>query len=153
MGRERFYAEDFGGVMSSKQEIHTKLVRRDCSPMWRFPRDKCVDLFLGDSVDFRPCTTCDDTNRSRPFWAKVECFNRAIQRSPQFSHELFLRQQRACFQSNESSFFLEEWLRRFEPKRRGKLSVVANHWMDVERKVRAVKCDIIFEGKFQLPSQ
>jgi len=64
MRRQRFDAENFGGVMSAEQEIHPKLIGRHCCPMRRFPCDKCVDSILRKLVDFRAGAAGNDPDCS-----------------------------------------------------------------------------------------
>ena len=49
---QRFYAEDFRGVMSTEQKIHAEFFGGNDCPVRSFAGDKRVDVFLRDPVDF-----------------------------------------------------------------------------------------------------
>src|SRR5207248_98240 len=74
MRRERFYAENFGGVMSTEQEIHPKFVGRYRRPMWRFAGDKGVDPLLRNLVDFRAGAAGNDPDCSSFLWTNMKAF-------------------------------------------------------------------------------
>ena len=57
------------------------------------------------------------------------------------------------FQTDRLTFFFKERLRGFQAKRSRKLCVISDLRMDIEREMRAVERDIIFEGDPQLPAQ
>ena len=64
MRRQRLYAKNLGGVMSTEQEIHPKFVGRHCRPMRRFAGDKGVDPLLRNLVDFRAGAAGNDPDCS-----------------------------------------------------------------------------------------
>ena len=72
MGRERFDSERFGRVMASEKKIETKFLGCDRGPVWRFTRDKRVDLFLRNAINFRAGPARYDPNVARSFRAKQE---------------------------------------------------------------------------------
>ena len=43
------------------------------------------------------------------------------------------------------TFFFQKWLRGFESKHGDELCVIPHFRMDIQREVRAVKCDIILK--------
>src|SRR5262249_42746051 len=153
MRGERFYTENFGGVMSTEQKIHAELFSRHGGPVRRFASDKGVDIFLRDPVDLRARAAGHNADHARLFWANIENFYGTIQYTPQFTNEIAARRRDARFQPDRLAFFFQKRLRRFESKRFDELRIVANFRMDIQRKVRAVERDIVFKGNLQLPAQ
>ena len=153
MRSQRFHTEDLRGVMSTEQKVHTELFSGNNGPVRSFASDKGVDAILRDPVDLRACATCHNADGTRLLRAEIEDLYRAIQCSSQFTNEFATRHRRAHFQAGRLAFFLQKWLRRPEFKCGDELCVVANFWMDIQRKVRTVEGDIIFKSKLQLSAE
>src|SRR6266550_2124947 len=153
MRSQRFYTEDFRGVMSAEQKIHAQLFSGNRSPVRSFSGDESVDLFLCYPVNFRACATSHNTNYARLFWTKIKRLYRTAECFPQFTNEIAARHRRACFQTDWLTFFFQKWLRGFQSKRGDEVCVVANFRMNVQRKMRAVERDVFFKGELQLPAQ
>ena len=79
MRGERFNAEYFRRVMSSEQEIHTDLFRRNRGPVRRFSSDEGVDSFGCDPVNFRTRSSGHNAYRARTFRAEIKNFYRTTQ--------------------------------------------------------------------------
>ena len=116
--------------------------------MRRFACNEGVDLFSSNAVHLRTSAARYDANRMRLLRAEVERLHGAGQHFAQFADELFSWQRSARFQANEFSFLFKKWRGRFQSDRRCQLGVVANLRMDVERKMRAVKRDVVFQREF-----
>ena len=91
MRGQRFYTEDFRGVMSTEQKIHAELFSCDSRPVRSFASDKRVDVFLRDPIDFRARGAGYNADGARLLRAEIEKIYRAIQRTPQFTNEFAAR--------------------------------------------------------------
>src|SRR6266516_1239074 len=153
MRGHRFYTEDFCSVMSAEQKIHAEFFSGNSGPVRSFAGDKRVDVFLCDPVNFRASAASHNANRASLLGTKIENLHRAVQRFPQFANEFAPRHRHARFQTDRLTFFFQKWLCRSNSKRGDELCIVANFWMDIQRKVRAVKRDIILKRDLQLPAK
>src|SRR5438270_5903913 len=150
MRGESFDAERFGRVMAAEKKIDSKFLRGDRSPMRRFAGDKDVDLVLGNAVNFSTGPAGDNADILRIFRTEIECFHRTAYCLSQFSNQIIPRTENFRSNSDELSFFFKEWLGRFQSKRRGELGVVADFRMKIQRQMRAIERDVVFEREFQL---
>ena len=91
MRGQRFYAENFRGVMSAEQKIHAEFFSRHGGPVRSFTGDKGVDVFLRDPIDLRTGGTGHNANGARLAPAEIENFYLTIQRSSQFANEFAAR--------------------------------------------------------------
>src|SRR6266516_6203570 len=91
MRSQRFYAEDFRGIMSAEQKIHAELFSSNGGPVRSFASDKRIDVFLRDPIDLRARGAGHNADRARLLRAKIENFHRAIQCSPQFTNQFAAR--------------------------------------------------------------
>src|SRR6266478_5355560 len=112
MRGQRFYTEDFRGVMSAEQKVHAEFFSGNSGPVRRFASDKGVDVFLCDPVNFGAATTSHNANRASLLGTKIENLHRAVQRFPQFANEFGTRHRRARFQADRLTFFFKKWQRR-----------------------------------------
>src|SRR5690349_5805469 len=142
MRRQRFHTEDFRGVMPAEQKINSELFSGNSGPVRSFSGDKCVDVFLCNPVDFRAGAAGDNTDYARLFWTKIKSLDRTAECSPQFTNEIAARHRDARFQADRLTFFFQKGLRGFRSERGDELCVVANFWMNIQRKMCAVERDV-----------
>src|SRR5438128_8336747 len=112
MRGQRFYTEDFRGVMPAEQKIHAELFSGNSGPVRSFASDKGVDAFLCDPINVRACATSHNADRASLFWAEIENFYRTVQCFSQFTSELTARHRLARLQADRLAFFFEKRLRR-----------------------------------------
>ena len=91
MRRERFYAKNFGGVVTTEQEIHPELLGRYCRPMRSFACDEGVDSLSRNSVDLRAGAAGNDPDCSGRLWTEHEGFNGTAQCLLQFAIQFVAR--------------------------------------------------------------
>src|SRR6266567_6958567 len=153
MRSQRFHTEHFRGVVSAEQKIHAELFSSNRRPVRSFAGNERVDVFLRDPVNFRAGATGHNANYARLFWTKIKNLYWTAECFPQFTNEIATRDRRARFQADWLTFFFQKWRRGFQSERRDELRVVANFWMDIQRKMCAVERDVFFKGALQLPAQ
>ena len=107
MRRQRFYTENFGGVMSPEQEIHPKLVGCHCRPMRRLPRDKCVDSLLRKLVDFRPAPPVMIPIVPVFFGPNMKAFTGPVECFLQFAIDFIARQGQRAPSRRSTDLFLQ----------------------------------------------
>src|ERR1700693_506299 len=153
MSRQRFDAEDFGRVMTAEYKIDSQLFGCDRSPMRRLTGDKGVNFRFNQAIDFRSGCASDNPDSSRLARAEIKCLNRTAQNSFQFSDQHASRNRSLRFESDRLSFLLQKSLGGFQANSSRKLRVVADFGMHIERQMRAIERDIVFECDLQLAPQ
>src|SRR5437016_2432030 len=129
MRGERFYAKRFSRVMSAEDKVDSKLLRGDRSPVRCFAGDESVDLpavavfaeaglVRCDTINFRTCAASDDPDVLRILRTEVECLYRTTKHFSQFANQVVPRPGKSRANTDELSFFLKEWFRRFQSQRR-----------------------------------
>lgn len=145
---QRFHTERFGGVMTRVKEVDADFFSERVTPMRSLAGDECVDPFgvcLRDFAAGAPRHDADVTRPCRTTRANMRFRAESTCESPR---KLLTGHLRNRAHSERLPFPHEERLAFREAKRAAELRGVADRWMDIERQMRAVNGEIVFEGDF-----
>ena len=147
--RQRFDPEGFRGVMASVKDVQAQFLRQRIRPVRPFARDERVHPFRGGDLQLapRPARHHPDAPASR---GAARQKNR---RPAQYAGELFrqdaARDAGAGLPAQGPPAFHEEGKDVFKAQRGAKQGVVAQSAMRVQRQMRTVNSQVVFDEQFE----